>query len=58
MAIIDSFFYITYVFYSQYNTDWTANTEISLDPNNNVIKRLWCTGKLVKEACPGTVRTG
>ena len=30
-------------FYSRYNTDWIANTEIGLDPNNSVIKRLWCT---------------
>ena len=42
MAILDSFSYITYAFYSRYNTDWIANTEIVLDPNNSVIKRLWC----------------
>ena len=24
--------------------DWIANTEIVLDPNNSVIKRLRCTG--------------
>ena len=23
--------------------DWIANTEIGLDPNKCVIKRLWCT---------------
>ena len=32
--------------YSRYNTDWIANTEIGLDPNKSVIKRLWCTLKL------------
>ena len=32
-----------YTFYSHYNTDWIANTETVLDPNNSVIKRLWCT---------------
>ena len=42
MAIFDSFSYITYTFYSQYNKDWIANTEIGLDPKNSVIKRLWC----------------
>ena len=31
-----------YTFYSRYNTDWIANMEIGLDPNNSVIKRLWC----------------
>ena len=36
--------YLLYVctFYSHYDTDWIANTEIGLDPNNSVIKRLWC----------------
>ena len=29
--------------YSRYNTDWIANTEIVLDHNNSVIKRLRCT---------------
>ena len=42
MATFYTFFYITYIFYSRYNTDWIANTEIGLDPNNSVIKRLWC----------------
>ena len=42
MAIQGSFFYIIYAFYSRYNTVWIANTEIGLDPNNSVIKRLWC----------------
>ena len=32
-----------YIFYSRYNTNWIANTEIVLDPNNNVIKRLRCS---------------
>ena len=40
MAIKDSFSYITYAFYSRYNTVWRANTEIGLDPKNGVIKRL------------------
>ena len=26
----------------RYNMDWIANTGIGLDPNNSVIKRLWC----------------
>ena len=43
MAIKDTFSYIIYAFYSRYNTDWIANTEIGLDPNNSVIKRSWCT---------------
>ena len=30
------------IFDSCYYTDWIANTEIGLDPNNSVIKRLWC----------------
>ena len=42
MAIKDSFTCITYAFYSQYNTVWITNTEIGLDPENSVIKRLWC----------------
>ena len=33
-------FQFNYTFYSQYNTDWIANTEIGLDPNNSDIKRL------------------
>ena len=43
IAISDFFSYIIYAFYCQYNTDWIANMEIGLDPNNSVIKRLWCT---------------
>ena len=35
-------FLYNYTFYSHYNTVWIANTEIGLDPNNSVIKRLWC----------------
>ena len=42
MALWDSFVYITYAFYSQCNTGWIANMEIGLDPNNSVMKRLWC----------------
>ena len=42
MAIQGSFSYIIYAFYSRYNMIWIANTEIGLDPNNSVIKRLWC----------------
>ena len=42
MAIKDSFSYITYAFYSRYNTVWITNTEIGLDPKNSVKKRLWC----------------
>ena len=38
-------FLFNYIFYSRYNTDWIAYTEIGLDPNNSVIKRLWCTNK-------------
>ena len=36
-----------YVFYSHYNTDWIANTEIGLDPNNSVMKRFCCIFKTV-----------
>ena len=32
----------SYTIFSHYNIDWIANTEIGLDPNNSVIKRLWC----------------
>ena len=40
-----------YTFYSRYNTIWIANMEIGLDPNNSVIKRLWCMYKqIVMEA--------
>ena len=35
-----------YIFYSHYNTDWIANTEIVMDPNDSVIKRLRCTKNL------------
>ena len=40
------YFCYFYIFYSHYNTDWIANTEIGLDPDNSVIKRL---GVLFKE---------
>ena len=30
-------------FYFRYSTVWIAYTEFGLDPNNSVIKRLWCT---------------
>ena len=29
-----------------YNTVWTANTVYAMDPNNSVIKRLWCIDNL------------
>ena len=36
----------------RYNTVWIVNTEIVLDPNNNVIKRLWCNGNdYISEKC-------
>ena len=37
------FLLYVYIFYSRYKTIWIANTEIGLDPNNSVIKRLGCT---------------
>ena len=37
---------MSYIFYSHYNMDWIANTEIGLDSNNSVIKRLRCAGNL------------
>ena len=37
-----------YIFYSCYNTDWIANMEIVLDPNNSVIKRLRCMCMLLE----------
>ena len=42
-----------YTFHSRYNTDWIANREIGLDPNNSVIKRLWCSF----DGCQLTERT-
>ena len=48
MAILNSISYITYAFNTQYNTVWIAYTEIGLDPNNSVIKRLWCNIKSKK----------
>ena len=41
-----------YTFYSRYNTDWIANTENGLDPNNSVLKRLWCTGNTQELVAP------
>ena len=48
MAIQNFFSYITYAFYSRYNTVWIANTEIVWDPNISVIKRLWCMFQMLK----------
>ena len=46
MVIFDfNIFLYNYTFYSCYNTVWIADTEIGLDPNNSVIKRLWCICK-------------
>ena len=36
-------FLYTYTFYSSYTTVWIANTEIGLEQNDSVIKRLWFT---------------
>ena len=41
LVILDYFCYV-YTFYSHYTTACIANTEIGLEPNNSVIKRLWC----------------
>ena len=35
-----------YIFYSRYNMEWIGNTEIVLEPNNSVIKRLRCMRNL------------
>ena len=51
MAIQDSFSHIIYAFYSHYNTVWIANTEIGLDPNDSVKKRLWCIRKYSADYC-------
>ena len=32
-------FIFNYTFYTRYNTDWIANTEIGLDPNNADLMR-------------------
>ena len=40
-------FLFNYTFYSLNNTDWIANTDIGLGPNNSVIKRLWCILKFL-----------
>ena len=42
LGIWDSFSYITYTFYSWYNTVWIANMDFDLDPKNSIIKRFWC----------------
>ena len=52
--VIINLFSYTSKFYSHYKTVWIANTEIGLDPNNSVIKRLWCIyGKLVRSCWDG-----
>ena len=48
MAIQDFFSYIPYAFYSRYSTVWLANMEIGLDPNNSIIKRLWCIWNMAR----------
>ena len=47
MAILDTFFCMTCAFYSQYNMVWIANTEIGLNSNSSVIKRLWCISSVL-----------
>ena len=37
------YYYYISIHFIRYNMGWIANTEIVLDPNNSVIKRLWCT---------------
>ena len=52
MVIFDLFSYITIHF--TLVTVWIANTEIGLDPNKSVIKRLWCIwacSKIMKPKC-------
>ena len=48
---LDYFGYMSICFFSCYNTDWIANTEIGLDASNSVIKRLRCIFQ-----CPNTVQ--
>ena len=43
------FLLYVYTFYSRYNTDRIAYTEIGLDPYKSVIKRLWCIMKIAIE---------
>ena len=43
MVIKDLFSYITIHFTLIITRFGKVNTEIGLDPNNSVIKRLWCT---------------
>ena len=41
LVILDYFCYMSIdTLYSRYKKDWIANSD--LDPNNSVIKRLWC----------------
>ena len=47
-ASTEYFCYNVFTFYSRYNMDWIANTEIGLDPNNSVIKRLRCTSFILQ----------
>ena len=50
MVILHYFCYMSLqsTFYSRYNTDWIVNTDIGLDPNNSVIKRLRCISNELK----------
>ena len=34
---------ISYAIYSRFNPVWIANADIKMDPQNSVIKTLWCT---------------
>ena len=54
MAIQDPFSYIIYAFYSRFNTDWIANKDIGLKPNNSV-KRLCAPEPLFNTDCYNTV---
>ena len=38
----------SYILYIHYNLYWIANKEIGFDPNNSVIKRLWCIRAVCK----------
>ena len=42
MVIKDLFCYIT-IHFTLLITNWIGNTETGLDPNNGVIRRLWCS---------------
>ena len=41
LVILECFCYMS-IHFTLVITDWIANTEIGLDPNNSVIKRLRC----------------